>query len=109
MGNQYEMTNQYNVTYNISGRDYNSTDNKLAWETVVAKVTFSHDPDTYGNGYHMGIKSKVEQFGFQGYDLRYDRTFSPERIISWLAKYFENRYDGKDGRWKLFGISIEEE
>ena len=56
----------------------------------------------------MGIKSPAEPYGRQGYDIRYDRTFSAEHIISWLAQYFENRYDGEDGRWKLLGICIHE-
>ena len=95
------MADQFNVTYMVNNGDGES-------ETIHAQVSFSHNPDTYGNGYYMNIKSREEPFGRQGYDIRYDTEFTPEDKLLYIAKFYAARYDGKDGRWKLIGLRIHE-
>lgn len=98
----------YKVTYHITGPDYSKDDRPMSSKVYDAIVVFSCDPNQYGNGYSMGIKSKAEPFGMQGYDIRYDKDFHKLSRIAWLANYFANRYDGQDGRWELIGIRIHE-
>ena len=96
----------YKVTYHITGPDYSKDDRPMSSEVYDAVVVFSCNPKQYGNGYSMGIKSKAEPFGIQGYDIRYDTDFNKLPRIVWLAQFYANRYDGKDGRWELLGIRI---
>lgn len=98
----------YKVTYHITGPDYSTDEHAMAAEVVDAVVEFDYDPDAYGNGYCMAIRSRVEPFGMQGYDIRYDKDFHKLSRIAWLANYFANRYDGQDGRWELIGIRVHE-
>lgn len=100
------MKEQYNVTYYITGPDYSRDDRAITTDAFDAVIEFECDPDQYGNGYYMGIRSRAEAFGFQSYDIRYDKTFLSTPRIVWLAQFFANRYDGKDGRWELTGIYI---
>lgn len=90
---------RFNVTYTLNDGDGTT-------ETFKATVGFSGSADDYGNGYYMGIKSKAEPFGLQGYDIRYDTTFSIDRAISYIADFYERRYNGKNGAWSLKGIRI---
>lgn len=77
-----------------------------------AIVSFAHNPDTYGNGYYMGIESKEEPFGFQSYDIRYDKDFCSDFMIEYIVQFFSRKFDGKttkyDTNWKLTGIRVHE-
>jgi len=77
-----------------------------------SRITFSCNPEDYGNGYHMFIKSSEEAFGGQGYDIRYDKDFCADRAIAYIVDFYSWRYDGKkteyDTKWKLTGISVNE-
>ena len=89
---------KYNVHYYVT-KDGETYD-------VRAEIEFSCDPEQYGNGYSMFIKSTEEAFGGQGYDIRYDKRFDPERPMMYIVEYFHDRYDGKGERWKLIGIRV---
>ena len=95
------LKEQYNVWLHICSDKGESIEDN-------AKITFVCNESDYGNGYHMGIESKLEAFGFGGYDLRYRHDFNRENKISFIAGFYENRFDGKDGAWKLLGIRINE-
>ena len=99
------MSNQYSVTFQITGKDYN-TGEENSKLVVDAKVEFYHHPNDYGNGYGMLIKSSVEPFGYQGYDIRYDTEFRESEMLSYIVRFFSNRYNGKNGAWKLIGITV---
>ena len=73
-----------------------------------AKIDFVRDPKQYGNGYTMGVESKLEPFGRQGYDIRYDRDFNSEYPIEYIVAFFSRRFNGKNGAWKLTGIHVNE-
>lgn len=77
-----------------------------------AIVSFEYDPEGYGNGYHMGVESKEEPFGYQYYDIRYDRDFNPDYLIEYIVNFYSRRFDGKpteyDTKWKLTGIRVHE-
>lgn len=60
----------------------------------------------YGNGYGMFITGLGEPFGGQGYDIRYDIGFYPEKPFDYISKFYSGRFSGKDGKWNLDGISI---
>ena len=98
---------KYNVTFHIKGHDYNTgrDDGDLTFE---AKIDFRCNPEDYGNGYYMGVKSKAEPFGFSSYDIRYDGRFREDDKIGYIVQHYCGKYDGKDGAWKLVGISVEE-
>ena len=78
--------------------------------TFEAKIEFAYNPDDYGNGYSMGIESKEEPFGLQGYDLRYDSEFDPNYLIEYIVRFYSRRYDGRkteyDTKLKLMGIRV---
>ena len=77
-------------------------------EILKGSIEFSCDPNQYGNGYSMGITGLGEAFGFQGYDIRYDKDFNKDEPILYIADWYSHVYNGKDGRWKLIGIRVHE-
>ena len=95
------MEGQYNVTLYLNN-------NKGTTKVYNAKVSFSYNPDTYGNGYYMGIESDLEPFGFSSYDIRYDTEFNKEEKMVYIMQFFSNRFNGKNGAWKMIGIKIHE-
>ena len=90
---------KYNVTVWVN-------DGKGCTETLKGTIEFDCDPDQYGNGYGMGIRGLGEAFGFQGYDIRYDKNFRSDDMIGYIVRFYTNRYTGKDGWWKLVGIRV---
>ena len=78
--------------------------------SVVLKhrISFSYDPDTYGNGFYMYVEGKDQPFGGQGYDIRYDTDFDSDYPMGFILSFYANRYDGKNGAWKLTGIRVHE-
>lgn len=100
----------YKVSYTITGKSYDPADNgKEMTLTFDVTVEFSYDPDTYGNGYSMGISGKGEPFGFTGYDIRYDRDFDPANKMAYVMQFYATKYSGAYGSWKLKELSIKEE
>lgn len=97
---------KYHFSITITGTDYQEGGTKTLEYTGT--IEFWHDPDTYGNGYYMGITSKLESFGSQSYDIRYDRRFNHYAPIPYIVQFFCDKYDGKDGAWKLNGITVNE-
>ena len=95
------MENQFKVTYHIG----NDEGKSMVFNSVVE---FSHDPDTYGNGWYMGIEGKDESFGFGTYDIRYDTNFRRDQMLLYIAQFYAYRYTGKNGSYKLMGIKISE-
>lgn len=73
-----------------------------------ASIEFSHNPDDYGNGCHMGVRSNTEPFGFQAYDIRYNADFSKENPIPFIVQFYSDRFNGRNGAWTLTGITIQE-
>lgn len=69
-------------------------------------VLFSYNPSDYGNGYYMYIKSKLEPFGGQSYDLRYDSNFHSNCLIKYVIDFYLDRYDGVDTRWGINSIKV---
>lgn len=99
------MKEMFNVRIYVSSYEGES-------EVLEGKITFTCDPDQYGNGYTMGIEGLGEPFGYQGYDIRYDKEFDKDEELLYIVKFYMNRYDGKEyeyGRhWKLLGIRVHE-
>lgn len=104
------MPNKFKVTYTVTTKD----PNREPKVTVGATVEFEKESrEHYGNGYHMGIRGVDEAFGFQAYDIRYDREFDPKNPMAYILRFYQNRYTGKPNEYnkytyKLVGISIEE-
>lgn len=88
----------YNITYHICS-EYGDS------KTLKGKVSFHYTPNDYGNGYYMAVSSDMFTYG---YDIRYDKDFSKDHIISYIVRFYENEYNGKNGAWKLVGIGIHE-
>lgn len=95
------MNEMFNVTLHVN-------DGEGTTEIIKATVEFSYNPDTYGNGYCMGVTSKAEPFGVQGYDIRYDKDFHKDAMIPYIVSFYANKYSGKNGSWKLIGIRVHE-
>lgn len=92
---------KYNVTLYLN-------DGKGTTGIYKAKVSFSYNPATYGNGYYMGIESVLEPFGIGSYDIRYDNAFHIGHEIPYIVQFYSNTYTGKNGSWKLIGIRVHE-
>lgn len=92
---------QFNVRFDIN----NGKGRTISYS---AEIEFSVDPEDYGNGYYMGIRSDNEAFGFSAYDIRYDKDFNPAKKIPYIVNFYADRYDGKDGAWTLIGIRVHE-
>lgn len=97
---KYIDDGKFKVTYHVSKAE---TGESYTGEAVVA---FAYDPEGYGNGYSMGIESKDEAFGFSAYDIRYDTGFDRNQKITYVARFYDHRYTGNNGSWKLLGIRI---
>lgn len=111
MRNKVTDDGEFLVTYHITGQDYSKEPNEFGDRPMRSlqfkvKVSFSCDPDDYGNGYYMGIEGENEPWGFGSYDIRYDGSFNPKKKISYIAKFFESKYNGQNGAWTLLGIKI---
>ena len=89
----------FNVTYSINN-------GKGTTKTFKSKVSFDRGGFDYGNGYYMGIEGESEPFGMSGYDIRYDSSFNINRAISYIADFYDRRYNGENGAWTLIGIRI---
>lgn len=72
----------------------------------VATVEFMYDSNTYGNGHHMGIYSGYEPFGFQSYDIRYDKEFDRNNLFAYVVKFYLSRFNGKDGKYRINKMRI---
>ena len=69
---------------------------------------FTHDPDTYGNGWYAGIYPKDKQFGEKHFDLRYTeyRITSMERAKEFLTDWANGYWTGENGAWKVKQITF---
>ena len=67
---------------------------------------FMHDPDTYGNGYHVNIMPDRKEYGKHCYDLRYDKTFNRENPLKWLIEWAYNYWSGENGAWEVNTLEI---
>lgn len=64
---------------------------------------FIVDESDYGNGHYLNIVGE----GFKKYlDIRYDKDFSRNNKLSYLASYFDNYWSGENGAYKLKTIEI---
>lgn len=53
---------------------------------------FSHDENTYGNGWFLKIKG--DNFSPMCFDLRYDTSFKVNHKEKWLQNWAENYWNG---------------
>ena len=67
------------------------------------KCYFSHDPETYGNGYYLHIVGDGME---KSYDLRYNTDFRSNRKISFITQWAENYWNGENGAYILKSISV---
>lgn len=77
----------------------------------VMHAVFSHNPDTYGNGYYVRIVETTCYGGMfeRNYDLRYDTDFNPKFAIAWLASWADTYWNGENEAYKLKSITIRQE
>lgn len=65
---------------------------------------FVCNPEQYGNGYYVIIKSK--EFYQQVIDLRYDKSFDRDNKAKWLEEWAKNYWSGKNGAWTIKTLDI---
>ena len=94
-------------TMNVSITDPNTPKGMYSGITFNLACTFVHNPDTYGNGYYVGIAGK--EFYKQVIDLRYDTSFNPDKKEEWLENWAKNYWTGKDGAWAIKSLEIVKE
>lgn len=92
---------KFNITFTASGDGQT--------ETYTGQVTFTEVPEQYGNRTYMNIKSNMIDWPRgENYDLRYDTDYDPQYPMEYITMFYSRRFSGKDGAWKLTGISIEQ-
>ena len=94
-------------------RVYNATiilsNGKGRTKTFEAEIEFYRSECfDYGNGCSMAVTSELEPFGTQGYDLRYCTEFNKNNPAEFIAEFYKEKYDGRNGAWKLAEIQITE-
>ena len=103
---------KYNVTLYITGHEKCDPKNPILAEVHKAVIEFRYNPEDYGNGHYMSVKSDLEPFGHAYYDVRYDRRFHASNPMLFLHEFYADRYDGAENsrfqNWKLTGIEIHE-
>lgn len=73
---------------------------------IELKADFIYDKETYGNGHHVTIQGKKEEFLKQVIDLRYDRSFDRNNKEKWLDEWARNYWNGKNGAWSVKTLEI---
>ena len=96
----------YRMTVTIS--DPNTEAGKSSAMVLNLKAQFAYDPDTYGNGHTMAIFTEDKSF-FNGYDIRYDRSFRRAKKKEYLERWARSYWTGKDGAYKIDSLEIVEE
>ena len=92
---------KFNITFTISG------DGQTKAHT--GQIKFGEVPGQYGNKTYMVIKSDWCNLpAGEQYDLRYDTDYDPQYPMEYITMFYSRRFSGKDGAWKLTGISIEQ-
>ena len=67
---------------------------------------FTYNPETYGNGHYVQIKSTDLPFQCCNYDLRYDKSFDRNNKIKWLEEWARSYWSGENGSWKITELEI---
>lgn len=71
--------------------------------TFNPEVNFSHDEDTYGNGFYMVVDKCG--FGFlNSFDCRYDKRLDPKKLNEYFPIFARDKWTGKNGSAKLVEI-----
>lgn len=69
------------------------------------EVYFSHDEDTYGNGYYMVVENGGLGF-FNLFDCRYDKRLNPKKLNEYFPTFARDKWMGENGSARL--VEIEE-
>ena len=69
------------------------------------KAYFSHDPNTYGNGWYVCIRGVGKCEIEWCIDLRY-HSFNPDRARQFLDTLCREYWTGKDGAYRITSLSI---
>lgn len=72
-------------------------------KTYNPEVNFSHDENTYGNGFYM----QVENCGldpFNVFDCRYDKRLDRNKLNEFFITFARDRWTGENGSAKLIEI-----
>lgn len=94
---------KYNMTVTIS--DPNTPEGMNSTLILKMRAEFSHDPNTYGNGYYLAI---IGQEGFQNlYDLRYNDSFRKDKKEDFLKAWASAYWSGTNGAYRLDDLKIE--
>lgn len=73
------------------------------------EVRFTYDPEQYGNGTYMSCISHDRTICSNRYfDIRYDRDYSKDQQMLFIAEWVLNTWTGKNGSYRATEISIKE-
>lgn len=95
---------EYNMTVKI--QDAKTEEGMNSTIVLKLKAQFSHDPEDYGNGHYLSIRSVDRSFE-NVYDLRYDKTFKKKEKMTFLMSWAENYWNGENGAYELTSCNIE--
>ena len=73
--------------------------------TFNPEVEFSHDENTYGNGFYM-VVDNCGMDPFNSFDCRYDKRLDPEKLNEYFPVFARDKWTGENGSAKL--VEIEE-
>lgn len=67
-------------------------------------ASFSHNPNDYGNGFHM----MIEDAGLEPcniFDCRYDDRLNKDDLPAFVRCIFKQIWTGKKGSWKIIELT----
>lgn len=67
------------------------------------KASVAKDPNQYGNGCSLEIKSLDSTFN-QLFDLRYERDFDPKHLLEYVCRWAFSYWTGENGAWQIIAI-----
>lgn len=93
---------KYNLTVII--QDPNTKEGMNSELVYILDVIYSHNPNTYGNGYYVYI---TDNEGFENcYDLRYSMDFDSDKKEAWIVDWAYKYWSGKNGAYEVKSLTI---
>ncbi len=93
-----------NYKMKVTITDPNTKEGMFSSLYFALDCKFYCNPEQYGNGYYVTIKSK--EFYQQVIDLRYNKSFDRNNKTKWLEEWARNYWSGKNGAWVIKTLDI---
>lgn len=93
------------MNYTMKATIYKPEDSTKT-RTLTVDCHFEKEEDGYGKKYWLSLDFGTSDITA---DLRYDRSFHPDKLEVWLADWAYGYWCGKDGAWAVKSLTITKE